>query len=585
MQVSRLNNGQQSRSKLNQNQDTKFKGGADVLMSLAKPLQMLDADPIKGVIFLDVTTAIAPNTAIDTVERNPAQGFETFRRELSGLVINCILPGVAVVGVAWALKNSVLGDQFKDIPVHRIWAGQDTIDNGVASWKKVSTATAEDDKISKFVEESFSRLKPNEESIKLKGSDKEKLEAEKAAKESLEKLVKAIQEQRKANKPKIEIDSKLLNEIHAGMTKLYGDSKSLEITRLALNEKGGKTFSTGMKNYIRDTFGLALAFSNKSVTPQNIDKFAEKTKKLLWVKSGVTMLGVGALALAMQTINRRITEKMTGRKGYSGYKDLNSDADAVNQNPREKKKLAIGKLLATFASASIMATMGSPTSGVLNFVAPTTTMNQGRSLYLLTDMGRVNAASDKNELKDTIIRDALIFLNLYVVGNFVQKGIIEGVQKYYKKNKNIDLNLFNEGKKLDSNAGIFAKVKHWVQTKSVKSFEEVEGTVAKGANNKLRKNVLIASTVASLSYSLGALGVIAPIMIAKMTNKNRERQLAEAQKRAAAKNNSSVASSATAAATVAASAQGVARARKNAFEPIKQSAAKAPRLYTSQQQG
>jgi len=587
LQISALSNGVQNHKRNQQNNNSpQFKGAEQFLMMAAKPLQMLEADPIKGVVFLDVTTAIAPNTAIDTVERNPAQGFETFRRESSGLVINCLLPGVAVVGTAFALKNSILGNEFKHIPAQRIWANDETLTESAATWKKVAGETDKEKRVRSFIEENFKRIKPNAESLMVKGTDAE----QKAAKESVQNALKILSDAildpnppqekgfmasigngiKKAKnsifgEPKMElgISNAKLNEVAGHLSKAYGQSTGVEITRLVQNDKTGKTFSTDMKKYIRDNFSLARAFDDKAIATHGVDKFTERMQKLLKVKSGATMVGVGALALAMHTINRKITEKMTGRKGYSGYKNI--DGGNV-QSPEDKGKLFGGKLLASawFGSLAFLS-MGVPELKMFNFAAPTTTMHQARALSLVTDIGRVNAASDKNELKDTMMRDTLIFANLYVLGDIVKSAIVQGVQSHYKS-KGVDLNLLNESAKPTKKDSFVKHFNYWVKGKSVKSIEEIEGTIAKGASVQKRKNVVIGASLASLGYSLGALGIIAPIMIAKITNHNRDKELAKT----AAKSTS-----------VVSVAERGTRTSKPGLEALKQANVKAPKMYTT----
>lgn len=500
-----------------------FRNGGAILSMLAKPLQSMDTNPIAGVIFLDVTSAIAPNTAIDTVKRNPDQGFETFRRESSGLIINCILPGIAVPGVAYLLKKGILGDAFSGIATHRIWASKDTIDETTATWKRVSDIENKEERIKAFVKQSFNKIQANDQSRYVLESDTAKKEEEKV----LNKLTKAILD---ASNKKMDLKNEMLSEIHGDLARIYGESKSVTInSELKTAKNEAKTYTTGLKNYVRDTFAMSKAFMDQSVNKNNIDGFSKNLKKLLSTKSIITMGAVGALALSMQAINRKMTEKMTGRKGYSGYKDLSIESLPTAE---EKKKLRLGKLISTaWFSSLAFVSMGKLSPGIVNFAAPTTTMNQARSLSLLTDVGRVNAADDKNELKDTTIRDTVIFMNLYVLGDYVQKGVVEWTQRFYKNKKNLDLNLMNETKKSNPNDSIFKKIGTWVQGKSIKSFEEIEGTATKELkkHTQLRKNIITASNLAGIGYSLVALGIFTPLLIARMTNHNREKQIAKAK--------------------------------------------------------
>lgn len=530
-------------SKISSNSPNFSGAGSNFLNAISKPLQALDANPIVGVIVLDILTAIAPNTIIDTIKRNAVQGFETFRRESSGLIINCLLPGIAVIGIACALKKKILGDEFKHIPAHKVWANTNSIDEGLSTWKQVSHITDKKERIKTFITKSFERMQYDDKSLMLLGTEEEKKQALKYREEALNKLTDEILNPKPKEKSiknlipgfeasSAEIDNKTLNEVHDKLAKAYGTSKNVIIKRVK-----GEDFSTNMKNHIRNTYAFASIFDDKAINPNNIDKFAEKMKKLVKGKTLLTMIGVGVLALSMQAINRAITEKATGRKGYSGYKNLEG-GDV--QTPEDKIKLGIGKLVSSawFLTLGFLSMGKLNTPGKFDFAAPRTTVDQARILSLTTDVGRVTAADEKTELKDTTVRDTLIFFNLYMVGDYINKGLVEIIQKRHLKKTGVDLNLFNTPAKIkepNKFKKFYKEIGSWVKGKSIKSFEEIEGTVVKGAEsvkvNQLRKNIVTASNLAGLIYSLGALGIAAPILIARMTNKNRERELAEAKKR------------------------------------------------------
>ena len=116
----------------NTNVNPTFTGGWETLGGwLIKGMQRCEAEPMLNVTVLDLTTAIAPRSIIETVaaskgtddEGNPVYdengkqkrkfnflaGFEALRRESSGLFINCLLPGVFVIGAAKLLSNPIMG--------------------------------------------------------------------------------------------------------------------------------------------------------------------------------------------------------------------------------------------------------------------------------------------------------------------------------------------------------------------------------------------------------------------------------------------------------------------------------------------
>ena len=113
---------------------------------LVKGMQRCEAEPMLNVTVLDLTTAIAPRSIIETVaaskvtddygnpvyDENGKQkrkfnflaGFEALRRESSGLFINCLLPGAFVMGVAKLLNTPIMGAKSNLV---KNWADTSTL--------------------------------------------------------------------------------------------------------------------------------------------------------------------------------------------------------------------------------------------------------------------------------------------------------------------------------------------------------------------------------------------------------------------------------------------------------------------------
>ena len=77
-----------------------FGSGMNVL---TVALQACEQHPMLGVTAIDATTCIVPRAAVD-FNTNAHAGLETFRRESSGLFVNCLLPSFFVYGIANVLK-------------------------------------------------------------------------------------------------------------------------------------------------------------------------------------------------------------------------------------------------------------------------------------------------------------------------------------------------------------------------------------------------------------------------------------------------------------------------------------------------
>ena len=98
-----------------------FKGPIEVATSV---LQYCNTNPMAGVSLIDMATAIVPRTVVDA-KTNGFAAAETFRRESSGLVVNCLIPGFVVLGVAKLMEAFNKNSDFKGLS--RMWANQDSL--------------------------------------------------------------------------------------------------------------------------------------------------------------------------------------------------------------------------------------------------------------------------------------------------------------------------------------------------------------------------------------------------------------------------------------------------------------------------
>ncbi|MBQ1612842.1 MAG: hypothetical protein II085_05140, partial [Alphaproteobacteria bacterium] len=137
--------------------------GSAVSNALIKGMQICEAEPMLNVTVLDLSTAIIPRSIIETVAAskvtdengNPVYGengkqkrkfnilagFEAFRREGSGLLINCILPGAFVVGAAKLLNGpfKIMGKNSKS-NLTKNWADEATLNTINTYYKGTGTS-------------------------------------------------------------------------------------------------------------------------------------------------------------------------------------------------------------------------------------------------------------------------------------------------------------------------------------------------------------------------------------------------------------------------------------------------------------
>ena len=118
-----------------------FKGGlADLPILL---VQQCEKQPMVNVSVLDLSTAIIPRTIVETKESNSYAGFEAFRRESSGLIVNCLIPSFIVMGVASLLQRPIMSG-FHKANLINTWANGDSIDKIHKFYHEANGATQEE---------------------------------------------------------------------------------------------------------------------------------------------------------------------------------------------------------------------------------------------------------------------------------------------------------------------------------------------------------------------------------------------------------------------------------------------------------
>ena len=137
----------------------------------------------------------------------------------------------------------------------------------------------------------------------------------------------------------------------------------------------------------------------------------------------------------------------------------------------------------------------------LEFTGPITSGNAIKTVYGFNIIGRFLAADNSTELRESMTRDYLGFLNWLVFGGFAAKGVANLLDK---KGKEL-FNYTREGKGL----------KHWLNDMSLKTHNEV----ASKGRNFAKKNMwkLNLAQASGIAYSAITLGLLLPMLNAKVT--------------------------------------------------------------------
>ena len=499
---------------------TSFTGLGELVL---KGIQSCEANPMINVSVLDLSTAILPRTFIETFigskkkdengevkkrKLNIFGGFEAFRREASGLIINCLIPSFIVIGVAKLLNKPVMGE-FGNSNLTKSWANSESINSTVKYFNSASGKDSEE-KIYNTLKNMIQDLQgvDGSEEKAFKDILKEDAKLETLLKNTANNIFTGNKEEIISKNKFVKFFKKIFgiksyknytDDLYKHIVKKTGVSENIRF----FDQKG---YSTSSLKHLLDSSGDILRGAVKEniiLDNQAFDKYVSKAKKLVNAKSAIGLLGlIIPLAISAQPINRWITHKLSGKSGAPIYND---DKDR-HLTPSEQKILTSLKM---FQFKNIFPTM-----------------DQARIISAATFSSRIAASEDSNELKENTIRDIATFSSFYFLGDYAAKAIASIIQK------TTGITLINELKKPDPNANILKKAWHWAKNTSMKSTDELSSI----KNVKLRKQTKILRAwcqAGNLIFSLLSLGLFIPLYTRTQTNK-KQKELAQKQAQAIA---------------------------------------------------
>lgn len=404
-------------------------------------LRFLDTNQAWGATAVDLGCMVIPRTTVDFT-RGPDAGFETMRRESSGTV-NHAMVGAYGLTAAWALSRG-LNSKF-GIDAHKMFVSNDTNDFMSQIWHE-NLHIPKEERFKKLFAETLSGVhafNPDEAEAKNRGfvsltADKE------AFKEAQTILSEDFATGKQKTAKEIQASKLKLQSIIARAT---GTESTFKLTK-SLSEKTKETFS--LKTMIDDMYSLSKSFTSDKVeaafqeakgelkSNKFVNKFKNFNKSVALVGGGLGVL----VGCSVQPFNMYLTKKKTGKSGFVGVEGREPD----------KSKGFFGLKLATAGAFGygILRSIGSPSQilGRIQFKGFTPTINQFKLVYGMTIMSRFLAARDKNELRESTIKDTLGFANWLILGGFVSKLTAAGFEKMakFKDNKFIRYNEAENGK-------------------------------------------------------------------------------------------------------------------------------------------
>ena len=509
-----INNYRYNKAKQYDYKTPQFKGAMDGVLTGA--LRCLDTNEMANAVLIDLGAMVGPRTYYDTVHRNKDAGFETFFREICGTFINCLSAGLLAYGISHLITNKIMPEVelrpntwFSEDAVQTLHNAWKTSDNKTENYIKTvfNHLSGQDGKeIKKFADIDWENVKwVDENAWKYITWQDEKYkyvtETLKTKDGFLNTMAEIINDKNIVKQDK----DNILKIAETRLTNALGANRYLSIN---IN---GKTWNEKLQIILRDTYDMGKdIFTNKNI---DIDKALSKIAKINKIKIFGALTGASVLGLTNQYINRKITEKRTGKKGFVGNDDY-EDKPVKETKPRTGDKNLFLKKLAASAGmiAMVIAVMKvkSPKDFVkkLQFTGPVTSGNAIKTVYAANIVGRFMAADDDNELRESVTRDYFGFLNWLVFGGFAAKGVANLLDR---KKENL-FNISKPGKGL----------KHWLNDVNLKTHTEIAAKGAEFARKNLWK--LNAAHISGLLYSGITLGYLLPMINAKLTKAKAKKQ-------------------------------------------------------------
>lgn len=503
------------RQKEQSKQNPNFKGVGAIALA---GIQACERMPMVNVTVIDMLSAILPRTVVES-QTNWFAGFEAFRRESSGLVVNCLIPSLVTLGIAKCINPAIMPNGAN---MSRCWADSSLIDKASDYYKNAQSS----DK----VQESLKNILGNIEGFEGKNKIifKDALSAEEIEKYSKElaDLSRSTDGDRAVRKEIKKLSNKIIEKIHVA-----------DNIKIADNEK--IVNASSVNSMLEDSVKYFKEFQKSGI---GIDEFAQKSRKLVRAKSLAGLAVILPLAASMQYINRWITGKVSGVKGAPIYDDFGKEKDNVEETAKAKKGLLKQKFISisSMVGVSLLSMMKRPTMNMLEFKGMFPTMDQARIISTTTFASRMAAADDKNELAESTVRDIATFSGLYFLGDYAAKAAATLAEK------TTGISLLNDTKPLKGDENVAKKFWHWVKDVNIKSSEEVVSKTQQSLNGakpteaqartiqkelKRACNIRSACHATSIGVSLALLGIIVPLYTRHKTKKKHAEALKLAQEK------------------------------------------------------
>lgn len=509
---------QQLHNDRRQQDNVRFTGAFDVVSS---GLRFLDTNQAWGANAVDLCSMVIPRTTVDFINRGPEAGTETARRESAG-TINHSLVGVYGTGAGLAL--AALFNSKYGIRADKIFADNNTIDVLAKYWHEAREAGADKKTIVKTYTDKLA------ENIKFFNTnsniDDGLISMSKESQKEFSQKMSEMLLSDKNDKNKLKEFSKFMHNLMTSDTGaeskvvLEGFSRKADNTSKTLISNIYNVSKTFLEGKVDD------AFKNSKMVDNN--EFVNGLKKLNLQRSALGLGIAAGIGMSIQPLNMYLTKKKTGSDGFVGVPGREKD--------KTKEFKVMKSIAAAVFSLGALATITTNPKKFLSkiqFQGMSPTINQLKFVYGMTIASRLLSSRDKDELRESAVKDSLGFLNLLILGSLVTKGTARAMDKSLinvtkKGSKNFFSWLSNSSLKTRDEVLYEALKKKGVATvKDGKAipFKELIKSADDATKSKLR--ALNLSQIAGYLYSGLVLGVGIPKLNIYMTNKSEAKRQAK----------------------------------------------------------
>ncbi len=477
-------------------------------------LRFLDTNQAWGANFVDFGFMVLPRTATD-FGRGSDAGWETARRESMG-TINDSSVGLygTLAGLALATGvNKAFGLGDRDLKVSSIFADSETIDMMGEIWHQDLPSNVQNP-LKARIKKALSQYEVFKSGEWVPFKDKE-----------LERASEILARE-------VDNHEKLPKDTAYDVEKILTSSNNLEKNFRIKSKNPLKQHSSRytVSTIVENTYKISKLFTKEKFVEafENIKDVEQNAllktlKKMNMKRSILGVLIATIVGCSTQPINMWLTKRKTGTEGFvgGGKKD-------------DSTKFKIEKaLVAGLFGAGVLASIGNPKNLLKNlqFKGFTPTINQLKFIYGATIMSRFMVARNENELKEASIKDILGFTNWLILGNFVQKLVVQGLDKsktLIKKEKEGGIINWITSASLKTRDEVLHGVLGENAFKNGKalSFNEMMKKIANNKEAKKQIGILTLAQLAGYAYSGIVLGVGIPKLNIYLTNRRMAKEQA-----------------------------------------------------------